>query len=224
MQRHSEGRPGPERRDRVATLLRQLYQRDSWHAATWQIDEAVETQLRSFDSWNDELKDHFLTSLEREYKQDHAAIFADNLQDWLTRKGWNQSDLARAIGANPSVVSKWVRGKQRPQPDQCARIAEVTRKSADYVLELAGHRPREMTGFRVANQLGMSNVRVEVGGMLNYVPEPMLAVLAPMIRGLIESVSDEKTINALDKTLSGIREWLPPKGTTQFELNMEESE
>ncbi len=59
----------------------------------------------------------------------------------LKRREWNQSDAARRMGIQPSVVSHWISGKRVPSPQSCDLISDAFGVPVDLVLELAGHRP-----------------------------------------------------------------------------------
>lgn len=51
--------------------------------------------------------------------------FSEYLKQRMFKLGLTQSALAEKIGASPSAVSLWVRGKHEPQGKLLARIEEV---------------------------------------------------------------------------------------------------
>ena len=89
----------------------------------------------------------------------------------MTRNGWNQSDLARRIGKEPSVISRWLAGK-RPSSDSCDLIADAIGVSVDTVLTMAGHRPApadfnpDDLAARLAERIRMESLSsIEVGSI-----------------------------------------------------------
>lgn len=67
--------------------------------------------------------------------------FATWVQGHLRSREWNDSDFARKMGIEPSVVSRWMTGKRRPSPASCDLIADALGVDTDVVLTLVGHRP-----------------------------------------------------------------------------------
>jgi transcriptional regulator with XRE-family HTH domain len=51
--------------------------------------------------------------------------FRENLESALKEKGWNQSDLARAMDITPTQVYKYLRGHSTPGLDQVERFAKA---------------------------------------------------------------------------------------------------
>jgi transcriptional regulator with XRE-family HTH domain len=117
--------------------------------------------------------------------------------DWFTRelerRGWSRYHFAQTAGVHPSMVYRWTEG-QRPQAEQCAKIAEALNVDLDLVLAAAGHRPR--------NELAPGVVRAEAAALLNQIDEILLIVLVPMLRAL----SDERVAN---ETIAKIIDRLP---------------
>jgi transcriptional regulator with XRE-family HTH domain len=64
------------------------------------------------------------------------------IRDELDRREWSISDLGRAIGSQPSLVSRWMQG-QRPNPESLDRIARVLGLDVRRLMVLAGHLPPE---------------------------------------------------------------------------------
>jgi transcriptional regulator with XRE-family HTH domain len=58
----------------------------------------------------------------------------------LERRDWTISDLARKIGSQPSLVSRWMQG-QRPNTESIALIAHHLDLDVLHLLALAGHIP-----------------------------------------------------------------------------------
>ncbi|WP_060538593.1 helix-turn-helix domain-containing protein [Pseudomonas sp. NBRC 111125] len=48
--------------------------------------------------------------------------------------GFNQSELARALGVSPQAVQSWESGKARPKGDRLDRLAATLEKSVDWIL------------------------------------------------------------------------------------------
>jgi transcriptional regulator with XRE-family HTH domain len=63
------------------------------------------------------------------------------LQRRLQERDWSITDLARAMGVQTSLISRWMAGRQKPTAESANRIAEVLQISVDEVLTEAGLRP-----------------------------------------------------------------------------------
>ena len=59
----------------------------------------------------------------------------------MERRGWSGSDLARAVGVDSSVVSRWLRTRQ-PDPASVGKIAFALGGDIDELLTMAGHRTK----------------------------------------------------------------------------------
>jgi transcriptional regulator with XRE-family HTH domain len=64
----------------------------------------------------------------------------NEILDALARKDWSISDLSRAIGSQPSLVSRWMMGA-RPNTESIQMIAEALGLDFMRLMELAGHVP-----------------------------------------------------------------------------------
>lgn len=53
------------------------------------------------------------------------AAMTEALGDALDRKGWLQTDLARALSVSDVTISRFFTGKQFPRPDMLDRMAHV---------------------------------------------------------------------------------------------------
>lgn len=62
----------------------------------------------------------------------------NELLDGMARKDWSLSDLSRAIGSQPSVVSRWMMGST-PNPESIALVAEALGLDYMRLMKLAGH-------------------------------------------------------------------------------------
>ena len=59
----------------------------------------------------------------------------------LAEHGMTQTELAERVGVSQTQISSYLRGKRRPSPETCVRLAEALAVPVDEVLILAGHRP-----------------------------------------------------------------------------------
>ena len=64
----------------------------------------------------------------------------NEILDGLARKDWSISDLSRAIGSQPSLVSRWMQGA-RPNTESVQLIAEALGLDTMRLMRLAGHIP-----------------------------------------------------------------------------------
>jgi transcriptional regulator with XRE-family HTH domain len=67
------------------------------------------------------------------------------IRDELARRDQTISDLARKIGSQPSLVSRWMQG-QRPNTESLALIADALGLDVLHLLNLAGHIPPGVIG------------------------------------------------------------------------------
>jgi transcriptional regulator with XRE-family HTH domain len=77
-----------------------------------------------------------------------VALAPESLPKWLQgqldRREWSQADFARKLGVSTGLVSNWFTGVRRPNPESCARIADVLFADRDEVLAIAGHRDPDL--------------------------------------------------------------------------------
>jgi transcriptional regulator with XRE-family HTH domain len=64
----------------------------------------------------------------------------NEIRDALAKRDRSISDLAREIGSQPSLVSRWMQG-QRPNTESLALIADALGLDVLHLLKLAGHIP-----------------------------------------------------------------------------------
>jgi transcriptional regulator with XRE-family HTH domain len=48
------------------------------------------------------------------------------LSVWLTKKNWEQQDLAKALNCDESLISKWRSGEKHPSWQKLARLCDMT--------------------------------------------------------------------------------------------------
>ena len=67
------------------------------------------------------------------------------LEGEMRRRGWNQAELARRLGARQQSVSRWMdeQNPTRPSVEACYQIAERLEVDPQTVLQLAGLAPPE---------------------------------------------------------------------------------
>lgn len=66
-----------------------------------------------------------MTSQEESYKSPERLDLAQRIRHWREQSGLRKIDLARALGVEPSMVSKWERASTIPGIENNHRIAEV---------------------------------------------------------------------------------------------------
>lgn len=75
----------------------------------------------------------------------HMSERTRTLRDWILDQlafhDWKQSELADRVGVSAAQVSRWISGENRPERDNCLKLAAVFDVEPNYVLSLAGHRP-----------------------------------------------------------------------------------
>jgi transcriptional regulator with XRE-family HTH domain len=69
------------------------------------------------------------------------SYFAEWLQSELDKRGWSQSDCARAADLNRAVINKLLNGKCRPQPATLISIARAFKIPVETAYRAAGLLP-----------------------------------------------------------------------------------
>lgn len=67
--------------------------------------------------------------------------FSEWLQIEMNKRGWSQSDLARAADLNRAVINKLLNGKSRPQPATLEAISRALRLPIEITYRAAGLLP-----------------------------------------------------------------------------------
>lgn len=66
--------------------------------------------------------------------------FSSWLDSAIKGEGWQPADLARALDVNPSLVSKWMAGSDKPSRRMTTKLCLIFRVSADYLLPIIDYR------------------------------------------------------------------------------------
>jgi transcriptional regulator with XRE-family HTH domain len=72
--------------------------------------------------------------------------FAEWLQSELNKRGWSQSDCARAAELNRAVINKLLNGKSKPQPVTLVAIARAFKIPIEMAYRAAGLLPPTVDG------------------------------------------------------------------------------
>lgn len=68
-------------------------------------------------------------------------IHSQSILAALALRGWNQEQLAAAIGESPQVVSHWLQGKHFPRPDKLLKLATTLALGFDQLVMPDAHQP-----------------------------------------------------------------------------------
>jgi len=79
--------------------------------------------------------------------------FAEWLQREIDKRGWSQSDCARACSLNRAVINKLLNGKCRPQPATLIAIAQGFKIPVEIVYRAAGLLPPDTDGDDITLEL-----------------------------------------------------------------------
>ena len=66
---------------------------------------------------------------------DTAMRFADKLQALCDKRGWNQSDLARAMSVSKNTASRWLGGKVQPFDGAFLKMGQVFGVPLEYLAD-----------------------------------------------------------------------------------------
>lgn len=79
--------------------------------------------------------------------------FAEWLQSEIDKRGWSQSDCARACDLNRAVINKLLNGKSRPQPVTLIAIARGFKIPVETAYRAAGLLPPSNDGDESTQEL-----------------------------------------------------------------------
>lgn len=79
--------------------------------------------------------------------------FADWLQAEMDKRGWSQSDCARAADLNRAVINKLLNRKSRPQPFTLVAIARAFKIPVETAYRAAGLLPPSTSGDDSVDEL-----------------------------------------------------------------------
>ncbi len=79
--------------------------------------------------------------------------FAEWLQAEINKRGWSQSDCARAADLNRAVINKLLNGKSSPQPSTLVAIARGFKIPVEMVYRAAGLLPPSMDDDETTEEL-----------------------------------------------------------------------
>ncbi|MDP9469877.1 MAG: helix-turn-helix domain-containing protein [Chloroflexota bacterium] len=180
--------------EEVEPLYRKYFRRQFPLADEQKIEGMIRRKKRQFGKDPDYDYEYELDQIKSEVEKSNEEWFSEWLRIYLREEFISQSELARRIGAYPSLVSKWVNGVQRPRPEQCRLIAEALGLPLDQVLAEAGHRPADLGT--------QGEIRREIAALLDQIPEHLLVPLIPMLRGLTAPSVQQSTTRRLQEWLA----------------------
>jgi transcriptional regulator with XRE-family HTH domain len=80
-------------------------------------------------------------------------FFAQWLQSEMDKRGWSQSDCARAADLNRAVINKLLNGRCRPQPATLMAIARAFKIPVEVAYRAAGLLPANPEADEVTTEL-----------------------------------------------------------------------
>ena len=100
------------------------------------------------------------------------AYFAEWLQLEIDKRGWSQSDCARAAELNRAVINKLLNGKCKPQPVTLMAIAKAFRIPVEIAYRAAGLLPPS---------LDLDDTTAELMYIFNSIQSPQRKTTAVML-------------------------------------------
>ncbi|HEX9330452.1 MAG TPA: helix-turn-helix transcriptional regulator [Anaerolineales bacterium] len=79
--------------------------------------------------------------------------FAEWLQSEMNKRGWSQSDCARAANLNRAVINKLLNGKSKPQPFTLVAISRAFKIPVETTYRAAGLLPPSVDGDDTTEEL-----------------------------------------------------------------------
>lgn len=78
-------------------------------------------------NYTSDILDELLSEItpEEQRKTDKKMLLADKIYRAIKTKGWKKGDLAKAMGKQPSVISKWLSGTHNFESDTLLDLEEI---------------------------------------------------------------------------------------------------
>jgi putative transcriptional regulator len=95
----------------------------------------------------------------------NKTVFSIFVEAARAELGWDQTELASAMGVTQQSVSKWETGESRPRPQSIPRLADVLGIDSELALRLAGYLPIDDDVLVVSQNLPdgrTAAIRIEV--------------------------------------------------------------
>lgn len=119
------------------------------------------------------------------------AYFAEWLQAEMDKRGWSQSQCARAADLNRAVINKLLNGKCRPQPTTLLALARAFRIPVEIAYRAAGLLPASTD---------LDDTAAEVMYIFNSIHSPQRKATAVMLlKALAVEEENEQRGNFKDK-------------------------
>jgi transcriptional regulator with XRE-family HTH domain len=87
------------------------------------------------------------------FRVGQSSRFAEWLQTEIDKRGWSQSDCARAADLNRAVINKLLNRKSKPQPHTLVAIARAFKLPIEIAYRAAGLLPPNTEGDETLEQL-----------------------------------------------------------------------
>jgi transcriptional regulator with XRE-family HTH domain len=92
--------------------------------------------------------------------------FAENLLEARQNRGWNQANLAKAVGLSQGAISQFEKGLRIPTPAYIEKFSRVFNVSRDYLWgedEVSSCRIRIIRDLQCMSLMGLKKVEDYVG-------------------------------------------------------------
>jgi len=115
-------------------------------------------------------------------------IFAEWLQLELDKRGWSQSDCARAADLNRAVINKLLNGKCKPQPSTLIAIARAFKIPVEIAYRAAGLLPPSVD---------LDDTTAELMHIFNSIQSPQRKTTAlRLLRALVIEEENENAVRS----------------------------
>lgn len=111
----------------------------------------------------------------------HKVIHSESIKAALTERGWNQDQLAKAVGESPQVISHWLQGKNFPRPEKLLKLATTLKLGFDQLVMPDANQP--IIAFRKKAGAKTTDEHIVKAMAMAALLKPMVAYL-PQRRAL----------------------------------------
>ncbi|MFV8058926.1 helix-turn-helix domain-containing protein [Enterobacter cloacae complex sp.6730661] len=115
------------------------------------------------------------------------SVFAKRIQQVMTEKGWNKSDLAKKVMLSHTAVQNWAKGKSVASGDRLKRLAAATGKPEHWFFLPSDVYEEGVSGEQPAKRQ-LDETEVVMLSLFNQLPEAEKLRLILHTKGVLRDI------------------------------------